>query len=346
MVAWLWLCCLLVFSLVVLGGAVRLTGAGLSMVDWQPFSGAIPPLDEAQWRQAFESYRQFPEFKLVNPDMTLVGFRFIFWMEYAHRLLGRVTGLVFLLPFLFFLMRGMVPRGVAGRLWGLFFLGGVQGLLGWYMVKSGLADNPQVSHYRLLMHFMLAVVIYIGLLRVTTGLRPPPNRRDAASPTIPRAAGKGALGMILLMMASGVLVAGTRAGQVHNTWPKMGGSWVPEQLLAMQPWWHNFLENPIAIQFVHRWLAVVVLIYLSGYAIRLIRATRGAAGKGRGNRGTWAGYALLAAVSAQFALGIATLILGVPVALGVAHQAGAMLLLTVAIIALTSRPRFFHARRR
>ena len=157
--------------------------------------------------------------------------------------------------------------------------------------------------------------------------------------------------MILLMMASGALVAGTRAGQVHNTWPKMGGSWAPEQLLAMQPWWRNLVENPIAIQFVHRWLAVmVVVIYVSGYAIRLIRATRRTAGNGRGNGqvngGAWTGYALLAAVAAQFALGIATLILGVPVALGVAHQAGAMLLLTVAIIALTSRPRFFHARRR
>lgn len=329
LIAWLWLCCLLVFSLVVLGGAVRLTGAGLSMVDWQPLGGAIPPLDEAQWRRAFDSYRQFPEFKQVNPDMTLTGFRFIFWMEYAHRLLGRVTGLVFLLPFLFFLVRGMAPRVVAGRLWGLFFLGGVQGLLGWYLVKSGLADDPQVSHYRLLMHFMLAVVIYAGLLRVAAGLGPVPAGRDAAPGTTPKGAGWTALGMILLMMASGALVAGTRAGHAYNTWPKMGRSWAPEHLLAMQPWWRNFLENPIAIQFVHRWLAVMVLIAVSGYALRLIRAA--------GNGQALAGYALLLLVSAQIALGIATLVLRVPVALGVAHQAGAMLLLTVAVIALVGR---------
>ena len=328
-IIWLWACCLLVFALVVLGGAVRLTGSGLSMVDWQPLGGVIPPLDEAQWRQAFDRYRQFPEFQLVNPDMTVAGFRFIFGMEYAHRLLGRVVGLVFLLPFLFFLARKMIPRSVVGPLWGLFFLGGAQGLLGWYMVKSGLADDPAVSPHRLLAHFMLAVVIYAGLLRVAVGLGLPP-RRDAPPST--GITGWIALAMILLMMASGALVAGTRAGYIYNTWPTMGGLWMPEQLLGMQPWWRNFVENPVTIQFVHRWLAAAVLTAVGVYAIRLLRA----AGPAWAGGLAWGGAALLVLVSAQITLGIATLILRVPTALGVAHQAGALLLLTATVIALTA----------
>ncbi len=312
------------FSLVVLGGAVRLTGSGLSMVDWRPLGGVIPPLGEAQWQRVFEDYRRFPEFRLVNPDLTLAGFRFIFWMEYAHRLLGRVTGLVFLLPFLVFLWRGMVPRVPAAGLWGLFLLGALQGLLGWYMVKSGLADNPQVSHYRLLMHFMLAVVIYAGLLGVAIGLRSPPGSPGsrAAPNTSIIVIGRITLALIFLMLISGALVAGTRAGHGYNTWPTMGGSWLPEPLLALHPWWRNFVENPVAIQFTHRWLAVAVLAAVGAFAVRLLRDRPRIA------------CALLAAISAQIALGIATLVQGVPVALGVAHQAGAMVLLTVTVVAM------------
>ena len=318
------------FSLVVLGGAVRLTGSGLSMVDWRPLGGVIPPLGEAQWQRVFEDYRRFPEFRLVNPGLTLAEFRFIFWMEYAHRLLGRVTGLVFLLPFLVFLWRGMVPRALAAGLWGLFLLGALQGLLGWYMVKSGLAGNPRVSHYRLLMHFMLAVIIYAGLLRVAVGLRSLPVGREAAPNPGIIVIGRIALALIFLMLISGALVAGTRAGHGYNTWPTMGGSWLPEPLLALHPWWRNFVENPIAIQFTHRWLAVVVLIAVGAFAVRLLRD--------RPPRPRIA-CALLAAVSAQIALGIATLVQGVPVALGIAHQAGAMVLLTVTVVAVAGSGR-------
>ncbi len=317
----------------VLGGAVRLTGAGLSMVDWQPFSGILPPLNDAEWQQAFQNYQRFPEYSLVNPDMTLAGYQFIFWMEYAHRLLGRVTGIVFFVPFLFFCWRGMVPHGFVSRLWGLFLLGAVQGLLGWYMVKSGLADDPTVSHYRLAAHFMLAVVIYACLLRVIVGLRAwlaVANTNPMITPAIAinavsNIAARTALGMVFLMMMSGALVAGTHAGHVYNTWPKMGGLWIPESLLWMQPWWLNFLENPIAIQFTHRWLAVGVFIAASVFAVRLIRIAR-----------PIAGGILLVAVAAQIALGIATLLLGVPLVLGVAHQAGAMILLTVLVITLAN----------
>ena len=330
-VAWLSLCCLLVFSLVVLGGAVRLTGSGLSMVDWQPLRGAIPPLDQSQWQQVFENYRQFPEFKLVNPDMTLSGFKFIFWMEYAHRLLGRVTGVVFLLPFLFFLWTRAVSPAVAGRLWLLFFLGGAQGLLGWYMVQSGLVDDPRVSHYRLIPHFILAVIIYAEMLRIVAGLcRPLPAVHDATTRTLStktpatKTLGTVTLAVILLMMLSGALVAGTHAGLGNNTWPKMGTLWIPDQLLVLHPWWLNFLENTVTIQFIHRWLAIIVLLTAGTFALRLIRT---------GAR-PFTGYTLLAVALGQTALGITTLVLRVPTVLGVAHQAGAMLLLSLTVIAL------------
>ncbi len=335
--AWLALCCLLVFAMVVLGGAVRLSGSGLSMVDWRPVRGIIPPLDQAQWREAFAHYRQFPEFHRVNPAMTLAGFQFIFWMEYAHRLLGRVTGLVFLLPFLFFLARRMVPRALVGRLWLLFLLGGAQGLLGWYMVQSGLADDPdpRVSHYRLLAHFMLAAFLYAWMLRVVVGLR----RRPGGDETLPPAArkikmaGGVALAAVLIMMASGALVAGTHAGLGHNTWPKMGGLWIPEGLLALRPWWLNWVENTIAIQFAHRWLALLALLAVGGFAFRLLRAPAPAA---NANAAAFTAYGMLALALGQAGLGIATLTLRVPPALGVAHQAGAMLLLSVVVIALAA----------
>ena len=316
------------FATVLLGGAVRLTGSGLSMVEWQPLRGVIPPLDASGWRQAFDNYRQFPEFNLVNPDMTLAEFRFIFWMEYAHRLLGRITGAAFLLPFLFFLAAGRVPRAAVGRLWALFFLGAMQGLLGWYMVKSGLADDPHVSHYRLALHFMLAVVIYAYLLRVLVGIS---RRRRHHRPhdTPLRLTGGLALALILMMMASGALVAGTHAGHVYNTWPTMGGRWLPPQLLAMQPGWLNAFENLVAIQFIHRWLAVAVLVAVVAFALRLIRARAA-----HDNNRALIGYLLAALAVAQVALGIATLVLRVPPALASAHQAGAMLLLTVAVVAL------------
>lgn len=321
-VVWLSICCLLVFSTVVLGAAVRLTGSGLSMVDWRPLAGVIPPLDGAAWRHAFEQYRQFPEFKLVNPDMTLAGFKFIFWMEYAHRLLGRVIGAVFLLPFVFFLAAGTVRGAVCARLWALFAVGGVQGLLGWYMVQSGLVDDPRVSHYRLALHFMLAVAIYAYLLRVVAGIaRPPPGPERSARIT---GTGAVAVALILVTMLSGALVAGTRAGYAYNTWPTMDGLWIPGQLLAMRPWWLNFTENIVAVQFVHRWLAAGAGVAAAVFAWRLIRARAA---------NCW-GFCILALVGVQIALGIATLLLRVPVVLGVAHQAGAMLLLSAAVIAL------------
>ncbi|MGI9310636.1 MAG: COX15/CtaA family protein [bacterium] len=346
LIVWLWLCILLVFSLVLLGGAVRLSGAGLSMVEWRPLAGVLPPLDAAAWQRAFAKYQASPEFKLLHAGMNLVEFQFIFWMEYAHRLLGRVVALAFLLPFLFFLWRRMVPRGVAWRLWMLFALGALQGLLGWHMVRSGLINVPQVSHYRLMMHLLLAALIYAYMLRVVVGLsrisrvnqigrmsrisriarisRVARNRRARADAAV-RVTGALAMLMLMLMLASGALVAGTRAGYILNTWPKMGGQWLPTDALVMYPWWLNLFENPATIQFVHRWLAALALLAAGGFALRLMRA-------GQARFGT----AVLGLALAQVALGIATLTLRVPPDLAIAHQAGAMALLGAVVIALSA----------
>lgn len=333
-VVWLACCCVLIFATVVLGAAVRLTGSGLSMVDWRPLTGAIPPLDSVDWRRAFAAYQQSPEFRLVNPGMTLAGFKFIFWFEYAHRLLGRVIGAAFLLPFLFFLAAGRVSGPVGARLWALFALGAAQGVIGWLMVKSGLTGAPHVSHYRLALHFMLAVAIYAYLLRVVVGIAGPRLAvADSAAATV-TVTGKITVAVILLTMLSGVFVAGTRAGFAYNTWPAMDGAWLPAELFALQPWWRNFTDNIAAVQFTHRWLAVLALAAAAAFAWRLIRD--GVRDGVHGNRGraTVAGVVLLTVAGAQVILGIATLLLRVPVVLGVAHQAGALLLLTAAVTAL------------
>ena len=315
-IRWLAMCCALVFAMVLLGGAVRLTGSGLSMVEWQPIMGAIPPLEHAAWQRAFEKYQQFPEFRLVNPGMTLSGFQFIFWMEYAHRLLGRIIGIMFALPFLFFLWQGKLPRATAIKLAWLFAVGGAQGLLGWYMVKSGLGDAAHVSSYRLAAHLFIAVLIYAYLIRLLAQLcarNQPPRARKF---------GMLVVAVILLMIISGGFMAGSHAGFIYNTFPTMGGYWLPPQVGAMTPMWKNWFENPVMIQFTHRTLALLVLLITTSYAASLLREK---------NR---IGLALLVAVFTQVVLGIATLLAGVPLVLGLAHQAGALILLGLAVVSL------------
>lgn len=327
---WLSLCCLLVFALILLGGAVRLSGSGLSMVEWRPLAGIAPPLDAESWARVFAQYRQTPEFHLVNPDISEARFRFIFFMEYAHRMLARVVALAFLIPFLFFLWRRMLPRALTLRLALLFFLGALQGLLGWHMVKSGLVDDPRVSHYRLAMHLMLAAALYAYLLRLALGLRMHARRESNFAL---RAGGGIALALIFCMLLSGALVAGTHAGLTHNTWPKMGAHWIPPQLFALHPWWMNFTENLLTIQFTHRWLAMLTLLALANFALQLFR---------NGARMQAAVIALLAC--AQILLGISALTLRAPFALAIAHQAGAVVLLSVTLAALAVYLRPVHAR--
>ena len=327
---WLWCCAALVFFMIVLGGVVRLTGSGLSMVDWRPILGAIPPLSEQDWLRAFAAYQQFPEFRLVHPDMSMAHFKFIFWMEYAHRVSGRVLGLVYLLPFLYFLLRNQIPKRFRKTLWLLFFLGGLQGLLGWYMVQSGLVDNPVVSPVRLLLHFMLAVIIYLGLLRTALRLRLPnaPDTRGIGDDPagLERLLGSMALIITLLAMSSGALVAGSRAGRIFNHWPRMGDTWIPEQLFVMATWWQNLLENPITIQFTHRWLAVLVVLAASAFAVNFWHRNH-----------KIARFILIIALC-QFLLGIATLLTRVPILLGITHQIGALLLVSALAWGLFTLP--------
>jgi cytochrome c oxidase assembly protein subunit 15 len=321
---WLYVVCALIFAMVVLGGITRLTGSGLSMVEWDPLFGIVPPLTEADWQAVFDKYKASPEYRLVNVGMDLAGFKRIFYVEYAHRVLGRAIGLVFLLPFLFFWWRGMLPRGFAPKLAAMFVLGGLQGLLGWYMVQSGLVDDPRVSPYRLAAHFMFAVALYGYILWVALGLWPGRAARGGA-PGL-RLAALGTLVLVLVTMTAGAFVAGLKAGHAWNTFPLMEGRLVPEGLLALQPAWRNFFENPMTVQFQHRVLGLLTLAAVLG----LWMARRRLAGAARR-----LAHLLAAAGVIQVGLGIATLLLVVPVPLASAHQAGALVVFTVLVVLLS-----------
>ena len=333
---WLIACAALVCATVVVGGVTRLTGSGLSMVRWHPISGILPPVGEEAWRREFGAYRASPEYRLVNRGMTLARFKRIFWMEYAHRMLGRAIGIAFLVPFLVFLATRAIPGAMIPQLAGVFALGAAQGVLGWYMVMSGLVDEPRVSQYRLAAHLSLAVVIYACLL--VLGLRvldacAAERRNGAAGAGAPERRGAaGTAGWLALAagtaifatLASGAFVAGLKAGHVYPTFPTMGGFWAPPGMFEVSPWWRNLFENPVTAQFMHRALALAsCLAVLAAWGASLM------AGVPRRARG-WA-HASLAAVAAQAALGVSTLLLHVPIPLAVAHQAGAVALLTCAV---------------
>jgi cytochrome c oxidase assembly protein subunit 15 len=320
-VAWLLACASLVFAMVVVGGVTRLTHSGLSIVEWQPLVGAIPPLSEADWLQLFAKYRRTPEFQKVNFDMDLAGFKSIFWWEYIHRLLGRGIGAVFLLPMLWFLLRRAIDRSLAWKLAGVFVLGALQGAMGWYMVKSGLVDDPRVSQFRLTAHLALALLIFAAMFWIALDLLFP---RRSSSPTLLGTAALALVVVILLMALTGGFVAGIRAGRAYNTFPLMNGHWVPPEILMLEPWWMNFFYNMATVQFVHRALA-----WLLAFAVPLLwwQAMRSEPAP----RARLACHALLGALAAQIALGIATLLFVVPVPLGVAHQGGAVIVLAAAL---------------
>src|SRR5688572_11333533 len=247
--AWLFACCALIFLMVVVGGITRLTQSGLSIVEWQPVVGIVPPLNDEQWETSFSKYRETPEFKQRNPDMTVEGYKKIFWWEFAHRFLGRLIGLVFLIPFIYFLVKKMIPEDMVRELWGVFALGALQGLLGWWMVQSGLVNEPRVSSLRLAAHLGLAFVIYGLLLWAALDLLG--ARRVIVSDEARRRAGLLVLA-VLVMVLSGALVAAIRAGFAYNTFPTMDGQWVPDELMILRPWWINFVHNMATVQLVHR----------------------------------------------------------------------------------------------
>ena len=283
--------------------------------------GVIPPIGEAAWQAEFLKYQASPEYLKINLGMSLAEFKGIFYWEYGHRVLGRLIGIIYLLPLLFFVAKGWVAKEWRGRFFGLFLLGGLQGLMGWYMVKSGLVDVPQVSQYRLTAHLGLALIIFSLMLWFAMDfLRG--SGTSVNSTKRYRAATAWSVCLVLLMMLSGGFVAGTKAGHIMNTFPLMGGRWIPLDWLAMQPTWRNFFENAITIQFTHRCLAVLVFCIISYTAIH-------ASKQSFNTRFTW----VVAIMLVQISLGILALIHHVPIILGAAHQAGAVALLSATLLA-------------
>jgi len=313
----------LIALMVLVGGATRLTESGLSIVEWKPVAGTLPPLTEAQWHEAFEGYRKIPQYRELNAGMTLAEFRTIFWWEWSHRLLGRLIGVAYLLPFLYFLWRGGLSADLKRRLWLIFGLGALQGAVGWWMVASGLTLRTEVSQYRLAAHLILALVIFSAI--VWTVRRMSPRPQLAVAPRL-KLFSRFLLALTFLQIYFGALVAGLRAGRAYNTWPTIDGAFIPSaaRLFFEEPWWRNLFDNVLTVQFEHRMTAYLLLAVALWHAIDATRARAGAAMSG--------GWALAAAVLLQAALGILTLLNQVPIDLALSHQAVAIVVLTIAVV--------------
>lgn len=318
---WLLAAAAMIFLTLVVGGATRLTESGLSIVEWKPVTGVLPPSSESEWQAEFAKYQTIPQYRELNRGMSIGDFKVIYWWEWSHRVLARLTGVVFLLPFLFFLWRGTIPKTLRRRLWAIFFAGAALGAVGWWMVSSGLTQGVRVSQYRLAFHLTLASAIYAAILWTAQQLSPQSAR------VVPGRLRIGALGiaaLVLLQIYLGALVAGLDAGLVFNTWPLIDGSFVPsaERLLFLQPAWRNFFENTLTVQFDHRMIGYAIWILACLHAVDAWR-----------NRRNFSGACVLAgAVTLQAALGIVTLLYQAPLPLALAHQLLAIVVFTVAII--------------
>ena len=317
---WLFFCAAVIFGMILLGGVTRLTSSGLSMVDWKPIMGVIPPMTQADWQEMFLKYQQFPEYQKINVGMSLEGFKPIFMYEYLHRVLGRLIGLIFIVPFLFFYFSRRIKTGLTPKLVIMLIGGGCQGLLGWYMVKSGLVDNPHVSQYRLTAHLGAAVLIYGFILWTAFGL----VLTARVQPIELQRFSIGLSGLIYLMILSGGLVAGTHAGNAYSTWPLMGDSFVPAGLYAMTPAWLSAFEDITTIQFNHRMFAYLIVALVVVFAIRAFRF--GIVGHLKAGI-----FCLIGLLGMQVTLGISTLIFYVPIPVAAAHQVGAVALLTASL---------------
>lgn len=318
---WLFIVAVLVYAMVFVGGATRLTQSGLSIVSWKPVSGVVPPLSQADWDAEFDAYRMTPEFQKVNAHMELSEFKGIFWWEYAHRILGRIVGLALAVPFAWFLYRKAIPPGYGRRVALLIALVGLQGLIGWWMVASGLVDRPDVAHERLALHLMTALILLVALVWTALDLRAL-ARSDAPVEGRPRRWVLPFTGLLVIQIVLGAFVAGLNAGHIYNTWPLMHGKLVPREIGDLSPVWSNVIDNPVTVQFLHRWMAVAVAIAVLAIVVVLHRAgaPRLAA--------TFEAVLLL-----QFVLGVLTLINAVPLLLGLAHQVTGAALLVVTIVA-------------
>jgi len=318
---WLYTVAALIFAMVMIGGATRLTESGLSIVEWKLVTGTLPPMSEAAWQAEFEKYKTIPQYQQVNRGMSLAEFKEIFWWEWAHRLMGRLIGAAFLLPFLFFLARGWFGQGLRGRLWFIFGLGALQGAIGWWMVASGLTERVNVSQYRLAVHLTLALVIFAAVLWTALKLE---GREPAEVPSRIR---RGAIWLLVLVMVQtylGALVAGLRAGLTYNTWPLIDGRFVPDvaSLFAASPAWRNIFENTLTVQFNHRMVAYALLVCAILHAVDAVSTARRVAPMA---------IALAVAVALQALVGIMTLLHQVPISLGLAHQGGAVIVLALAV---------------
>ncbi len=320
---WLIAVAVLIAAMVLVGGATRLTESGLSIVEWKPVSGALPPLSAAQWNEAFEGYRAIPQYRQLNAGMSLDEFKTIFWWEWSHRLLGRAIGAIYLLPFLWFLWRGALGGELRRRLWLIFGLGALQGAVGWWMVASGLSQRVEVSQYRLATHLVLALLIFASIvwtLRRLVETAPP-----AATPRL-KISAMIFLALTFVQLYLGALVAGLRAGKIYNTWPDIDGGFVPSaaRLFFETPWWRNLFENALTVQFEHRMVAYTLLVLA---ALHAVDAALSRAGKPVIDGALW----LLGVVALQATLGILTLLNQVPMDLALAHQAVAIAVLTLAV---------------
>jgi len=321
---WLYAVAMLIFSMVLLGGATRLTESGLSITEWQPVIGTLPPLSDSEWKIGFDKYKAIPQFKVLNSGMTLSEFRAIFWWEWAHRLLGRLIGVIFLLPLLFFLWRGWIERGLRKRLLAIFALGALQGAVGWWMVASGLADRIEVSEYRLATHLVLACLIYTAVVWTAVAHD---ARATVNAPKRLRACAVVLIVLILIQISFGALLAGLRGGPIFPTWPLIDGSLIPstEAMVTLQPVWRNMFENVLTVQVEHRLMAYALWLFAIVHAVDITRTL------GR-SRALIVVLVLVSAVTLQVALGILTLIFEMPLTLALMHQATAMAVLTIAIV--------------
>jgi heme a synthase len=308
---WLKIIAFMIFCMVVVGGATRLTNSGLSITEWQPIMGAIPPLSAADWQVAFEKYQQSSQYLLQNKGMSLADFQFIFWWEWAHRFLGRLIGVVFL-PILIMGVLGRIERTQWLRLFGLFILLGLQGALGWYMVKSGLVNRVDVSQYRLAAHLTLAIIFFASVMWTIFGI----GKHHVFPRSLDAWVALFLVGLVFVQIAAGGFVAGLDAGQGYNTWPLMDGQWLPDGLRVMQPLWRNLFENALAVQFNHRMMAYLILIISAWHALRTFSLS---------------GMLLVYAVLTQACIGILTLLLHVPIGVALIHQSGALVVVMAAV---------------
>ncbi len=319
--AWLLIAAATIFLTLIVGGATRLTESGLSITEWKPVTGVLPPLSGAEWQAEFEKYQQIPQYREIHSDMDLAAFKTIYWWEWSHRVLARSAGFVFLIPFLFFLWRGWIERRLLLRLWTIFGAGAALGVVGWWMVSSGLSGRSFVSQYRLAFHLTLACAIYAAILWTAQLLRP--HRADDAPPRI-RAGAAALMLLVLMQIYLGALVAGLHAGLIYNTWPLIDGAFIPDaaRLFFDTPAWRNVFENTLTVQFDHRMLAYLIWFLAVLHAFDAMRA----------RTGVGSSLTLAVVVTLQAALGITTLIHQVPLDLALSHQALAVMTLTVAVI--------------